>query len=57
MMDLGQGSRLEGQRALNASRSVPSAMPLLPSFLLLLLFFLFLMVFALIRCLIRAMVG
>ena len=52
MMDLGQGSRLEGRRALNASRPVPSAIPLLPSFLLFLLFlFLFLVVFALTGCL------
>ena len=52
MMDLGLGSHLEGRRALNASRPVPSAIPLLPSFLLLLLFlFLFLMVFALTGCL------
>ena len=52
MMDLGQGSSLEGQHALNASRPVPSAIAMLPSFLLLLLFlFLFLVVFALTGCL------
>ena len=31
-MDLGQGSRLEERRDLNASRPVPSAIPLLPFF-------------------------
>ena len=54
-MDLGQGSRLEGGGgggALNASRPVPSAIPLLTTFLILLPFlFLFLMVFALTGCL------
>ena len=51
LMDLGcQAWR--GWHALNASRPVPSAIPLLPSFLLLLLFlFLFLVVFSLIGCL------
>ena len=52
MMDLAQGSRLEGRRALNASRSVPFAIALLLSFLLLLLFlFLFLVVFSMTGCL------
>ena len=40
-MDVGQGSHLEGWRALNASRPVPSVIPLLPSPLFSFSFFFF----------------